>query len=383
MKLFRRHAIGVVLGLFISNTASQAQAVSQIISDYNGWWKTSSSTINPVRPDNRHHLLAFTYNGTTYSTGINDGLLTSNGEAYVPGEYQALPLQNVNSSPNSNTKIGLGAMADGVYNGAGPAPSRDLGTYLSDGTQGLDLGTCVANLPTGTMFMSVSNIQSAKIGDGVPDIVVTQVADPSSSFDSYEFTDVNGVRIGNSLDIVLNNIPALGNWVADFYEATGTTILSSGFTQTQRAIRLWAADFSVFGIDSSNSANVAYFKINLSGTSDIAFVAYNTTTITIQQVLDLQALPERLRRNVDVVEQETGVSVAPNPATTMTKISHRVAVPGDKVLMYNAVGIKMKEVNCSVGAGVTSLEVSALPKGYYHVVVRSREQQPGVRLLVQ
>ena len=210
----------------LASFAGQGQSVSQIITDYNGWWKTSQSSQNPVHPDNHHNLLAFTFSGTTYSTGVNDASLTAHGETFTPGVYQALPLHNVAGTPSGNTKIGLGAMADGVYNGAGAAPSRTLGPYLNDGTNGLDLGTCVANLPAGTMFMSVSNIRPEMIGDGIPDIVVTQIADPSTQYDAYEFTDINGVRVGNSLNIVLTNISPIGTWVADFYEATGSTILN-------------------------------------------------------------------------------------------------------------------------------------------------------------
>src|SRR5205814_678278 len=105
--------------------------------------------------------------------------------------------------------------------------------------------------------------QAGLIGDGVPDILVSQIADPSSKYDTYEFTDVNGNRVGNSLNVVLTNITPVGNWVADFFEATGSQVLTSGFTQTARAIRLWAADLSAFGINASNISSIAYFKITL------------------------------------------------------------------------------------------------------------------------
>ncbi len=135
-------------------------------------------------------------------------------------------------------------MADGVYNGTGGTPpSRTLAPYLNDGSNGLNLGTCVANLPTGTMFMSVSNLQASHIGDGIPDIPVTQIADPSSSFDRYEFTDINGARVGNSLDIILTNISPVGTWTADFYEATGSTILAPGFTTNRQGHKIMGSRF--------------------------------------------------------------------------------------------------------------------------------------------
>jgi hypothetical protein len=362
--------------------ATHAQAVTGIVTDYNGFWKTSTSSINPVKPDNHHNLLSFTFNGTQYSTGVNDALLTSHGETFVPGQFQALPLQNIANAPTSNTKIGLGAMVDGVANGRGATwPSRTMGPYLNDGANGLDLGTCVANLPAGTMFLSVSNLQAAKIGDGIPDILVTQIADPSSSYDSYEFTDVNGNRIGNSLNVVLTNIAPVGGWMADFYEAS-TDALTSGFTQTPRDIRLWTLDFSAFGINASNIGNIAYFKINLNGNSDIAFVAYNSTTVTVQQVLDLNTVPARVSR-ANQEQPANALSVYPNPASGMVNFSHPKAVKDDRIIVYGMSGVAIKQIIPSVNSTHTALNVSSLARGAFQVVYVGKQGKLSKKLMVQ
>lgn len=373
----------LVVTLFVSASSQlAAQAVSQIITDYNGWWKSAAGSINPVQPDNHHLLLAFTYSGITYSTGVNDAALTSHGETFTPGQYQALPMQNFSGTPSGNTKIGFGAMADGVHNGAGPAPSRNLGPYLNDGQNGLDIGTCIANLPAGSMFMSVSNIQASKIGDGIPDIVVTQIADPSTNYDAYEFTDINGNRVGNALNIVLTNITPVGVWVADFYEATGGTILQPGFTQTTRNIRLWAADFSVFGLNASNIGNIAYFKINLSGDSDIAFVAYNTTTVTVQQVLDMNVLPARLRpAQSEVIVPE--LKLSPNPARGSVTMRHPQAVDGDLILIHTISGYPVSQRRCQAGSDRTRVELGMMAAGIYQVSFVSRERKLSLKLVVQ
>src|SRR5690606_35191323 len=121
--------------------------------------------------------------------------LEAHGDSFEPGFFRALPMHNINGTPNGNTKVGLGAMIDGVFNGPGAVPpSRGLAQYLVDGVNGLDIGTCVANLPAGTMFMPVTQVEVENIGDGIPDILVTQIADPSSQYDRYEFTDINGQR---------------------------------------------------------------------------------------------------------------------------------------------------------------------------------------------
>ncbi len=278
------------LGLLISPLLIQAQAISGIITDYNGFWKTSSTSLSAIKPDNSHNLLAFTYNGKQYSTGVNDALLSSRGETYIPGDFWALPVAQITGTINNNTKAGFGALYDGVYNGPGvQPPAYGVSMYLTDGIKGLNIGTCIANLPSGNLHFSISNIQASSIGDGIPDIVVTQIADPSGSSDRYEFTDENGVRIGNFKDIVFTHIPPVANWTADFYEAKVNPLqLTNGYTQTDRPMRLWSADLSEFGLTAANIHLVRNFKINLSGQSDVAFVAYNNTSVSFRNALPVQ-----------------------------------------------------------------------------------------------
>ncbi len=361
-----------------------AQGVSEVITDYNGYWKTSTTAVNSVKPDNSHNLLAFSFNGTRYSTGVNDASLSAHGETFTPAVFKALPMQNFTGTVSGNTKIALGAMADGVYNGTvAPAPSRSLGKYLNDGINGLDLGTGVANLPAGTMFLSVNNLQAGLIGDGVPDVLVTQIADPSSKYDRYEFTDINGNRVGNSLDVALTNITPVGNWMADFFEATGSQVLTSGFTQTPRAVRLWAADLSAFGINATNIGQIAYFKITLSGDSDLAFVAYNATTINISAVLDANSdiTRERLTRASTRMENNT-FSVYPNPATSFVNINHAYAKGNEQILVYNMQGILLAQSVVARGTATTRLNISSLRPGSYEVVYINGESKTARMIVV-
>lgn len=255
-----------------------AQAVTGIVTDYRGFWKTTENAHNTVRPTNNHNLLAFTYNGVQYSTGVDDELLYRKGETYTAADFWCLPVGNLTGAVTSNTKIGVGAMFDGVSGGAGATPpENDMVRYLTDGIKGLNIGTCVANLPIGSLEFFVHSINASEIGDGKPDILVTQIADPSGDYyDRYEFTDERGNRVGAYKDIVFNTIPTIGSWVGDFYEASQRPMtLVAPWIQTVRPIRLWAADLSEFGLNSSNIHLIRHFKINLSGRSDVAFVAYN------------------------------------------------------------------------------------------------------------
>src|SRR5688500_9704293 len=137
--------------LVMAPAVLKAQAVTEVITDYGGYWKSGNTAINPIKPDNSHNLIAFSYNGIRYSTGVNDQLLQNKGLSFVADDFKALPVSSITGTINGNTKIGLGAMYDGVFNGSNPnnKPERNLPKYLSDGLNGLDLGTCIANLPVG------------------------------------------------------------------------------------------------------------------------------------------------------------------------------------------------------------------------------------------
>lgn len=283
MKLFYQIVLFIASFLGISSARAQFN-VTEIVTDFGGFWKSGVGSISNTKPNSSHNLLSFTYNNVRYSTGANDSLLRARNVSFNKAEFVALPMESITGTVNGNTKIGLGELFDGVSNGpSNPRPINSIPKYLQDGIHGLDIGTCVANLPAGTMNFPVTAAKPAAIGDGVPDLLITQTADPSvGSLDRYEFTDINGNRVGNAVDIVLANILPVGNWTADFYDAnTNPMNLQPGFTKTDRPLRLWAADFSAFGINASNVSRIAYFRITLNGNSDVAFVAYNSNTIDV------------------------------------------------------------------------------------------------------
>jgi hypothetical protein len=289
MKQFKSNPLKGTLYLLLFTLPalpSNGQAITEVITTYHNYWKSGTSAINPVKPDSSHNLLAFTFNNTRYSTGVNNAALTANGDTYAAADFRALSVAGMTGSVNNNTKVGLGALYDGVVNGPCPiSPTNNLNYYMTDGIKGLNIGTGVANLPAGNLNFSVSNLQFGAVGDGVPDILVTQIADPTGSADQYEFTDANGNRVGNLVSVSFNSISAVANWTADFYEASSNPMgLVPGFTQTDRPLRLWAADYSTFGITAANYSSIARFVIHLNGNSDIAFVAYNYSAAIILPV---------------------------------------------------------------------------------------------------
>lgn len=283
----------VLVGLSISCNILAQHPVSRIYSDFSGYWDSNTT----VRPNNSHNLLAFTWDadgsGTvhqpkTYSTGVNNNALTSHGVSFTPGTFISLPIYNI-PPPDGSTYIGVGQMYGGSGN-ISPVPvNNNLVQYLSDGIQGLDLGTALFNIPSGSSIsLNTMGIVPASIGDGVPDLIFTQMGQPSGNPDSFYFVNEANTVIGTPYNVAFNSVPAIGSACWKFYNAnvnppayapgvSGT----SGTGSCVRDVRVLAADWSEFGITTSNYTQAVKLIQTFSGTSDLAFIgAYNEESIT-------------------------------------------------------------------------------------------------------
>lgn len=132
-----------LLGIFLLSILGFSQvAVTNIYTDFNNFWKSGTSAINPVNPNNSHNLLGFTWNGITYSTGVDNSVLTSNGISFQPNIFKAFPT-SYTQSLISPSYIGVGKNFGGSGNVMPVPVENDLAKYLTDGQNGLDLGTGV------------------------------------------------------------------------------------------------------------------------------------------------------------------------------------------------------------------------------------------------
>lgn len=271
-----------VLSILVATShMASAQAVSQVYSTYNGFWNSATSTL---QPDTSHNLLAFQVGSITYATGVDNARLTANGVSFINTKFQAFPAPTLAVSPVSSTYIGVGAR----YMGAGDHPavviSLNLAQYLNDGEQGLDLGSGVFNLPVTDISYKVASIESSAISDSIPDILVTQMGQPAgTAFDSFRFVNAYGVTVGNPVAVKFNSVPSagVGNW--KFYTTTGEgapDYAASVSSPGNRDMRLLAYKLSDFGITSANKDQIVRFVHKLSGASDVAFMAYNTTSLS-------------------------------------------------------------------------------------------------------
>lgn len=298
----------LILLLFLAGSGINllAQRVTGIYTDYNGFWHSRSGAVNPVKPQNHHDLLAFTYGSTTYSTGVNNGLLTSNGVSFSAQRFRALPVKTLPLTGSSSYFVGLGQLYDGINNGVNnssslpfsgnPVSGSVLASFLTDGKKGLNIGTGLTNISAGTVIeytLSSNGINPSYINDGIPDILFVQIASPSSIGDRMKFVNSSGVTVGNEFVFDLSNstnFPRVADWMADFYNPNSTQN-SSGFINTERAISALAIDLSALGITAANSNTVAKLVYITSGQSDPAFIAYNEPAMSFPAGLTVSSQP--------------------------------------------------------------------------------------------
>ncbi len=207
--------------LFLCSNVVKAQQVTEVVTDFGGFWKSGIGALNPTYPNTSHNLLSFKYNSVVYSTGADDSKLDANGISYVAGDFRGFPITTIGGTVTSGTSVyaALASRYDGVPNGfSNPLPSLKMNDLLIDGIKGLDLGTGVTNIPASAIItFPVSAIQSYAISDDQPDIVMTQIADPSANGDTLYFIDSAGAVVGNKIAINWTTVSKLGTYYLDLY----------------------------------------------------------------------------------------------------------------------------------------------------------------------
>ncbi|WP_432670964.1 T9SS type A sorting domain-containing protein [Flavobacterium sp. SM2513] len=382
----------LLLTLAILCFFSGSAQVTQIWTDYSTFWTSSSSSINAVKPNTAHDLLAFRWNGTNYSTGVNNAKLAANSVTYTATKFRGLPINSVPlTGPSSAYFIGLGALVDGlattVDNGStNPFAPITTGiqkaTYLTKGTQGLDLGSCLTNIPSGTPIrfnLSSNGITWSNVGDGIPDILISQVAQPSTTAaDKFKFVNSSGVTVGNEISVLLSSAalyPTVGNWNVDFYENNSTQTTST-FVNTERTLKFYATDLSAFGITAGNYANAVALIYTPGGDSDPAFLAFNEPSLGVSTQLGITAQPTtsacdgtmassftvRLEDRNGLPVEQAGISITASMATgpgnllgTLTATTDVFGVATFSTLSFEVGGDhQIRFSNSSLDAAITT-----------------------------
>lgn len=280
-----------ILGLFFllcaPNVWSQSP-VSRIYTDWNGYWTSDGPTIEGNRPNTINNLIAFEWNGTTYSTAVNDAVLISQNVFFDAQKFRALKIQSLDYKPNGGTFFLQGSMIDGsaterVLTPAltqGNSTPAELASRLTDGKNGLGLGTGIANIETNSVYFKVgtNNLNLDGLNDGIPDLVVTQVAATGGKNDVFKFIDKDGNQVGNEISVAFDKVPVVGTYNLDIFNASNGSIANYPVADN-RPIRILVYDTSAFGITEENAPQVDRFVVTFSGDSDCAFIAFNANSL--------------------------------------------------------------------------------------------------------
>ncbi len=262
-----------------------AAPVTGAYGSYGGYWASSSNSPSITRPNDSNLLLGFTVGGTTYSTGVDDGNLSSHGVSFTAAQFVAFVPDSV--GVRAGSYIGVGRNWGGqvqAVTGVVPGSTTPLVSYLTDGTSGLELSSAIFNQVATTMSMPVQLTNLAALTDTVPDILATQVGMPSGP-DSFRFVDAGGNLVGNVVMVNFAAVAVVGQQDWSFYEAVDPRAYNASVSvgAGTRDLRLLAYHLSDFGITSANIGSVAAFQQVLSGASDMSFVAYNRAAVAALQ----------------------------------------------------------------------------------------------------
>lgn len=189
-------------------------------------------------------------------------------------------------------------MFDGIDNGVNTSPTepfeenlsgQELTQFLTNGIRGLNLGSGFANVPNNTFVfkLSAKGIDPSADGDNVPDILVSQIAQPGGGTDIVRLVNSSGNQVGDELSLDLGSSPKVGEWEADFYNLNS----KAGITNTRRDIRFRAFDISSFNANNADLSTVVAIEYDFSGASDPAFIAYNEESISVARQLNVTVQP--------------------------------------------------------------------------------------------
>ena len=311
-----------------SSTSNQVERITEIFTtwdvdnDGSNFWRSSEWSNGDINtwPNDRHDLLAFTFNGTTYSTSVDDAKLTDNGVTFTPKRFKSYSTNGVEGRTNSSHYIIAGDALNFHLDTSGNEPSAipttsivkgmSIFESLIDGVNGLDLGTGITNFnKDNTIKFFSGNGDVGAIGDGVPDAIITQIADASDgSIDIYFYADIDGNVVGRPVGLNIrkdgNNVGAglLAKWRMDLFKFTSglsfqsalPTVCNTNHTdvKTLKMAGLELDDFEIIAdlpdTDPDYLTNPYQIRfinnINMAagGNADIAFLAYNTDAFEIK-----------------------------------------------------------------------------------------------------
>ena len=341
----------LVLTLVFSGASFKLQAqevhVTHLYTDFNGFWSSGVDSKSRVHPNNHHNVLGFTYGGRTFSTGVDDAKLLGHAIEFTPMTFQSLPVTEIPITSGNSRFAQFGSMADGLLDSTDhtalpvdfPVKLNDV---LNDGVNGLDISTGVTNMTTSNNqpvkmeypFGSIIGLE--EIGDGSPDIIISQIAQPiASQTDRIWFEDGAGNRVGHAIHIDQTDLEPLGTSRSDFFDPN-TGEVTSNYINSPRDLRLSAYEASEFGLNQDNYLKARQLVYQLGGKSDVGFIAFNMRLFELLVANDDAATTyEGVSVEVDVLQNDRIPSRDENvPITIETAPKNGTASVVDSQVVY-------------------------------------------------
>ena len=176
----------LAFGFFLSFLMMSAQEeVTTIYGDQGGFFTSSSAT--PLTATDSNNLLGFIADGVTYSTGVDDSVLTSNGITFTAANFFAFPIPGV-INYDALELLGVAYNWGGVnqtnlptdyINSFSPIVPTN---FVKDGANGLEMSTNFFNINAQDIeYDDLTVLSTANITDNIPDIIVNQTRSALSS----------------------------------------------------------------------------------------------------------------------------------------------------------------------------------------------------------
>ena len=249
-------------------------------------------------------VLGFTVGTTTYSTGVDDALMPA---GHTAAAFRAFTPSGVTSG--SSQLIGVGTDIT-----PRPGANPPLASFLTDGTRGLELATALFNSPVQNLDFPVA-FSAGALSSTAPTILATQMGENNLQ-EVYRFVNSAGNTVGTQVALTYPS-GGIGRIHWTFLNAAGGT---SSQGPGDRSIRMAAFTLGEFGLNAANIGDVVAFRQQLSGQSDVAFVAYNEAALAVaapDMSIDLAGLPAPVL-NAPYTGQFTCQNLGPSDANAST-----------------------------------------------------------------
>ena len=292
----------ILLLFFSLKLFAQSQTVTGIMTDFNGYTKSTTDSMKTA--NNSQNLLAFkTINNRYFTTGINDSIvyvknpsLPNCGSGNTPNAciskkyFKSFPSRYLGQlTPRTNDNNGQNLIGIPTnYLNTGGVDTNDYRYYLGDGEKGLDISTAIFNISLKNGLITFENVAIApeSINDGIPDIIVTQTGQTSTTTDKYFFNNEAGQLVGSQYSVSFGGVSVVAQTNYVFYyvdtNLPDTARINKSLTFSgggSRDLRVLALDWADMGITAANYQSIYSFNQLFNGASDVAFIAFNEESL--------------------------------------------------------------------------------------------------------